>query len=209
MAKSKYTKKIVAVIIDAIREFGSDQVAYRMAGIGHSAFYDWKNKYPEFEEAIAQAKEDFRVANTDTELGKAALVAAKNILRDGKTITRTIKRGKRTTYRKDPKTGKMEEAEFVLEEPTTEVVHYPPTEALIKLHTPLDLGAAQALLEKHGYLVIDPTVAAQEEETGGITDDTYHEITGKILGVETRELDADSSPTGENSQTDNQVQGKA
>lgn len=203
MAKTKYTKKIVDIIIEAIREYGSDQVAFKTAGISHDTFYSWKRKHADFSDAIAQAKEDFRIANTDTELGKAALVAAKKILREGKTVTRQIKRGKRTTYRKDPETGKMVESEFVIEEPTTETVHYPPTEALIKLHTPIDVGAAQALLEKHGYLVIDPTVANQEEEKSGITDETYHEITGKILGVETRELNVDSSPEGEDTQANN------
>lgn len=58
--KTKYTDEVVQKIIEVIRETGGDKEGYTSAGIHSATFYKWINEKPEFKEAIAQAKVEYR-----------------------------------------------------------------------------------------------------------------------------------------------------
>lgn len=60
MAKNKYTSERVEAILEAIRREGSDRAAWEAGSIGKTLFYEWQKKYPEFLNAVAQAKKEFR-----------------------------------------------------------------------------------------------------------------------------------------------------
>jgi len=71
VAKSKYTPDRVEAILGTIRREGSDRAAWEAGGIGKTLFYEWQKKYPEFLNAVAQAKEEFR-RNCPDELKRQA-----------------------------------------------------------------------------------------------------------------------------------------
>lgn len=58
--KTKYTPEIVEKILGVIRETGGDKEGYTSAGIHSATFYKWINEKPEFKEAIALAKLEYR-----------------------------------------------------------------------------------------------------------------------------------------------------
>lgn len=74
--KGKYTEWLQPEKLTLLQGWARDglndeQIAEKI-GIGKTAFYEWKNKYPEFAEALKEGKEvaDFKVENA---LYKAAL----------------------------------------------------------------------------------------------------------------------------------------
>lgn len=216
-ARTPWTKKTLDDLVEAVAEYGTDDAAAAVVNVSRSRYYEHKRKNPEFKARIEKAKDDFRDANRNEEMGVLSLEAAKKIFREGKTVTTTVKKGKRTTYRRDPKTGKMEVWEVIEEEPTVLSKHFPASDGMVKLYAPLDLKSAQQMLEKHGFRVIDPTLV-EEVEKGGLTEDTYRQITGRILGVNTEKDDIniidvevrESDPGDEDADTegDPKVQGQ-
>lgn len=58
--KTKYTSQIVEKIVEVLRLTGSDRQAFEAARISHDTFYRWVKQYPDFSDALAQAKIDFR-----------------------------------------------------------------------------------------------------------------------------------------------------
>lgn len=58
--RSKYTPEIVDLILDAIKQTGSDKAGWQSGGINHDTFYTWISRHSEFSEGVAQAKSEFR-----------------------------------------------------------------------------------------------------------------------------------------------------
>lgn len=176
---------MVEDILSYLEEFGNNTLVCKFVSISPETLYKWMRKYPDFAEQVRVAKEKFRVNNLDTEMGNLALLAAKEMMQNGKTIKTTTQEKKTIIYRKNPETKKMEKAEIRVELPTTQVKHYPCPEKLIQMYSPIDLDEARRLLESHGFLVIDPTIETQDDKSG-ISEEVYHQITGRILGVNTQ-----------------------
>ncbi len=57
--KPKYSLELANLIIDVLSRTGSDKAAYSAAGIRAGTYYRWLNEKSEFNERVAQAKEDF------------------------------------------------------------------------------------------------------------------------------------------------------
>jgi hypothetical protein len=71
VAKSKYTPERIKTILEAIRQQGGDRAGWEAGNISEDTFYHWAKKYPEFSEAVAQAKDDYR-RNCPEEIKKQA-----------------------------------------------------------------------------------------------------------------------------------------
>lgn len=54
--KSKYTTETIESIVAYISAGDTEETAAKLSGVGVSTYYDWKNKHPEFSEAIKEAK---------------------------------------------------------------------------------------------------------------------------------------------------------
>lgn len=65
MAKSKYTEETVQAICDAIALHGLDRYGWEAGQISEPTFYDWKKRYSEFSESIAQAKKEWYEAQSE------------------------------------------------------------------------------------------------------------------------------------------------
>ena len=187
MAKSKYTEEIVKIIIESIEKYGRDKDAIKLAGIGTDTFYTWKKTYPEFSEQIKRAKITFKETQLGGDIGIASLAASRDILENGKTVVieTTTKPGKKTIKKRSPVTGRMVVSEIHEEEPTVvrQVRHYPPSDTLLSLYAPITITTAQKLLEMHGFAVVDPTIPTEQENSKGISEETFNTIRGEILGV--------------------------
>jgi hypothetical protein len=55
---TKYTKRTVDKILKAIREGNTYEVSAKLAGISYPTLAEWRNKYPDFSEALKEADED-------------------------------------------------------------------------------------------------------------------------------------------------------
>lgn len=58
MAHSKYTPERVDTILTAIRGGNYSETAASLAGVGKSTFYEWVEKYPDFADAVEEAKSE-------------------------------------------------------------------------------------------------------------------------------------------------------
>ena len=156
MAKSRYSKKLVQIILENIEQFGTDKAGFQAAGIGKDTFYQWKRKYPDFSDQISRAKTKFREQNSDTEIGALGLAALKDILANGKKVI-TKKTISSKTVTKTNSVGQVIYEEVTsAHEVITETI-YPPTETLIKLATPpLFFSEAVEMINSLGYHVTDP-----------------------------------------------------
>lgn len=82
MAKSRYTQTLVLSILNAIRQQGGDRSGWEAGGISEATFYKWQQQYPEFREAVAQAKDDYR-RNCPQEIKKQARKSLSDYLFNG------------------------------------------------------------------------------------------------------------------------------
>jgi hypothetical protein len=57
--KSRYTSDLVEAICQTIRETGSDRLGYERNDVSHQTFYKWISLYPEFNENVEKARQDF------------------------------------------------------------------------------------------------------------------------------------------------------
>lgn len=109
--KTKYSAQIVEKILEALRHSGSDRQAFEAAGVSRDTFYKWIRQYPDFSDALVQAKIVFR-ERCPEQLREKAMDALLDhlygrvvetwtiheIVRDGEKIirresTKTVKRG--------------------------------------------------------------------------------------------------------------------
>lgn len=183
MAKTKYSPSRAKEIIEAVEMFGSDQSGYKVGDISKDTFYKWVKRYPDFADKIYAAKIKFRDNNSDKEIGTLALAKTMEMLREGKKIVSTTITPKSVKTRYDG-AGEIIYQEVEQEKETTIIRHFPPSESLLKnCLPPLHIYQAIEMLEKAGYVVLNPNEPAQADKNKGISDVTYNKITGEILGV--------------------------
>ena len=133
----------------------------------------------------------------ENELGALSIAAMKDMLQNGKKVV-TKKTITEKVVTRTNMSGDVIYQEVTSEHEIISETLYPPSESLIKLCLPpMFVDEALKMLTKFGYVVIDPTIQ-HEPKQGGISEDTYHEITGRILGVNTR--DTEESINGHDSE---------
>ncbi len=91
MAKSKYVPETVDRIIGAIARDGCDESGWLAGGIKERTFYEWQVKFPQFQQLVAHAKEEFRkyCPEEQSRLAREKLTQA---LTEGQTIRRRSSR---------------------------------------------------------------------------------------------------------------------
>jgi hypothetical protein len=57
---SKYTPDRVQIIRDAIARSGSDKAGWQAGNIGKDTFYSWMHQFPDFSDAIIEARAEYR-----------------------------------------------------------------------------------------------------------------------------------------------------
>ena len=156
MAKSKYTPEMVDQLAHDVAEFGIERIAIKNAGINKDTFYEWKRKYPEFTDRIKAAKIKFRENNANSELGLLAIATMKDMMENGKKVTKTVEAHTK-------KVTKLDSAGSIISEEITEIpehtttAHFPVADSVLKnCAPPLNLEEARKLLESHGYLILPP-----------------------------------------------------
>jgi hypothetical protein len=56
----RYTPKLIAEIMAALEESGSDRVAYSSVRLSKDSYYQWQKDYPEFADQVRRAKQRYR-----------------------------------------------------------------------------------------------------------------------------------------------------
>lgn len=161
MAKSKYNEEIVQELVGYVEEFGIERIAFERASISRDTYYKWKNKYSEFTDRIKAAKLKFRENNTNSELGLLALATMKDMMENGKKVTKTVEAHNK-------KVTKLDGAGNVISEEITEIpehtikAHFPVADSVLKnCAPPLNIEEAKKLLEAHGYIIFPPLTTTQ------------------------------------------------
>ena len=167
MAKSKYNEKIVQELADYVEEFGLERIAFERAGISKETYYKWKRTYPDFFDRIAAAKLKFKENNANSELGLLALATMKDMMENGKTVTKTVEAHNK-------KVTKLDGAGNVICEEITEIpehtttAHFPVADSVLKnCAPPLNIQEAKKILEANGYIILPPLALADNPQLAG------------------------------------------
>lgn len=167
MAKTKYTPKMVEQLVHDVAEFGIERIAIKNAGINKDTFYEWKRKYPEFTDRIKAAKLKFRENNTNSELGILAIATMKDMMENGKKVTKTVEAHTK-------KVTKLDGAGNVISEELTEIpehtvkAHFPVADSVLKnCAPPLNIQEAKKILQANGYIILPPLALADNPQLAG------------------------------------------
>lgn len=177
--KSLYNKDIETIITEAIADQGTDEAGYKAAGINHDTFYTWLKKYPEFNEAIARARNKFK-ETCPSVMRVMAKERMLDLLKNGQVIT--WERTRAETQRDGRDRVLLQTSETVVN------VERRPTPSWVLqkiLPNPIaDLNDAIKMIQAAGYVVIDPTIPPEQEQKGeGLTQENAEAIKGRILGI--------------------------
>ncbi len=116
--KTKYSAQIVEKILEALRHSGSDRQAFEAVGISRDTFYHWVRRYPDFSDALAQAKKAFR-ERCPEQLREKAMDALLDHLYgrvvETWTTCETVQDGEKIIHRETIKTVKRGVPQWVIE----------------------------------------------------------------------------------------------
>ncbi|NEO59162.1 MAG: hypothetical protein F6J98_01675 [Moorea sp. SIO4G2] len=167
--------------LEKLRIMGYDQHAADAAGVTMKAVIEWKKAKPEFLKEYDLAKSDFKRNLRGGELNILALLAAKKILLNGKTVlTKTL--GTRTTIERYDKNNNLIYKEVITVDPSESFRTYSPSESLIGMFVDKEDAAFQYLTGL-GYEVRDPRLNANTA-TRGLTTETVNMLKTQMFGLE-------------------------
>ncbi|NEO89282.1 MAG: hypothetical protein F6K56_03085 [Moorea sp. SIO3G5] len=192
MSRSKYTKERVENMLAALREYGTDRVAMNAGNISATTYYKWMNDHLEFAEQIHKAKYEYRHTNIDSEMTHRAIVAANDVLVNGRVTVTHIEEREEIMSRYNSE-GNLIYTEVRQTKPYLKTVTQPASDALIKaLLPPVSVTQAIEFLTKLGYQVIDPNIT-KEQASQGLTPDSIDLLKTRILGVQAAEVEGEAS----------------
>lgn len=161
MAKTKYSQEIQQIICEAIASEGGDEVGWQAGEISRDTFYVWMRRYPDFSEAVATARSQFRKRCPAYQKG-LALEKLTEALEQGQIVRWKTKKTRRLEHYVPGKDGAPDVLKWYQEE-TTEDEHeeHRPTpkwaiERVIPRPIEDDINVAIAFIQRHGYVVSEP-----------------------------------------------------
>ena len=181
--KSRYNQEIQEIICEAIATEVGDEVGWKAGGIGKTTFYKWIEDKPEFRNAVARAKDEFRKRCPKYQKG-LALQKLTEALEHGQPIKWTTKKTRRLDHYIPGKNGQRQEKwhqeETIIEEHTE---HRPTPKWAIERVIPRpiedDINVAIAFLERHGFKVI---VEDEEIVREWLDSQNGHKVTKELPG---------------------------
>ena len=202
--KSKYSPETVEAICTAIATEGGDRSGWQAGDINHDTFYRWIREKPEFAEAIAQARAEYK-RNCPKALKKLAQDRCREQLERGQVVYRKQTTKRRLDHYKPDGSLQWYQIETIEKEDEDNLGIQPWAIDRVLPKAPPDVESAIALLEKHGFTISFPEhrlreiIAEAHPETGtgngGLTAEQADSIRAKILGVEAQPTDSPALPS--------------
>lgn len=174
MAKSKRTPETEKLILDAIRENGTDEYGWRAANIAKRTFYKWQTEDSHFMHKVAQAKQDYAINRAKTVKQKVK----RNV--EDYAINGTIEKWKTTETLKDAQGNIINQKEIERE------INRPAPWAIDKI-TGKDINELDAIrkLVDSGFLKEEQLLAVEK-----ILDEVTIKVKGILSGdIKSEEID--------------------
>lgn len=162
--KVKYTEEIVETICREVALNGRDSSGYLAVDISRATFYRWMKDRPDFYDRVARARRTFSLTSPPV-LKLQAKKALAEYLFKGHIVEREVI---------------TDDGEIVALKTNQGV----PAWAIKAVLPPQNLEDAIELVQRSGYLVIDPLEMKEQGEKRGLGAETMATIRSEILGIE-------------------------